>query len=90
MASGKLNSRERGSLFVQQDDNNGDNIPYTGVKIKKLTYEMFIILPNNIVHSKAYYYHNSYMPCKCSWPYVVREVLDFKGGLLCFVSVWYS
>lgn len=50
---------------------------------------MFIILPNNIIHSKAYYYHNSYIPCKCFWPYVVQELLGFKGGLLCCVYIWY-
>lgn len=77
-----------GSLFVQWGDNS-NTIPYMGVKVKTLTCEMFIILPNNIIHSKIYYYHNGCIPCRSSWPRVVQELLAFKGGLLCCVYMWF-
>ena len=40
------------------------------------------VLPNNIKYLKIYYYHNSYIPCKCSCPHVAQELLGFKEGLL--------
>ena len=41
-----------------------------------------LVLPNNIKYLKIYYYHNSYIPCKCSCPHVAQELLGFKEGLL--------
>lgn len=46
------------NLYLSSGVTVSNTIPYMGVKIKTLTCEMFIILPNNIVRSKIYYYHN--------------------------------
>ena len=41
-----------------------------------------LVLPNNIKYLKIYYYHNSYIPCKCSCPHIAQGLLGFKEGLL--------